>query len=114
MYQLSQKTLDALKLCAVDEEGNPLVCHGCGHSLGSGEFPNGPSGERPCHFCIRNVKREEWLEDMKRDNPVLFSKYGKEWTAFYNNAPMRQVPMDCYNTVDRIMNDVPPGHTVIT
>ena len=31
-----------------------LVCYGCAHSASGAPYPGGPSGERPCHFCLRN------------------------------------------------------------
>ncbi|MCD6436209.1 MAG: hypothetical protein J7L15_07455 [Clostridiales bacterium] len=31
-----------------------LVCYGCSHSAATVEYPNQPSGERPCTFCVRN------------------------------------------------------------
>mgnify|MGYP003575536793 CR=1 FL=1 len=110
-YKINADTLGALQACAQDEEGNPLPCHGCGHSCGGGSFPNGPSGERPCFFCIRNVKREEWWAE----NPHLKELADKgKYTCFYNNAPMKKIPMDCYISTDRIVNSVPEGCHIIT
>ena len=99
-----------------DEDGQPLVCSGCGHSASGAPFPGRPSGERPCCFCTRNVKREQWLADGRASGASHFGEevYGKTWTAFYNNAPMKKCPMDCYISTDRVMNDVPDGAHVIT
>jgi hypothetical protein len=96
----------------VQHNGGPLVCHGCGHSVGSGApYPGRPSGERPCCFCVRNVQREEWRKaggDHFKDGV-----YGVTWTAFYNNAPMKKCPMDCYIATDMVVADVPDGSGVI-
>ena len=103
----AEQMLDSLNACAKDERGNPLPCHGCAHSRGSENFPNGPSGERPCCFCVRNVRREKWVEEMSKSDPSFLEAYGKTWTCFYNNAPMKKAPMDCYISTDRVLNDVP-------
>ena len=99
-----------------DRNGNPLVCSGCGHSAASAPFPGRPSGERPCCFCTRNVEREQWIADGIKHGATHFgpSEYGKTFTAFYNNSPMKKCPMDCYISTDRIMNDVPEGAHIIT
>jgi len=115
---MKEKTLYPIKLeqCAKDRYGSPLVCSGCAHSAPSIPFPSGPSGERPCCFCVRNVDLPAMLEGMRRNNVAHFMPdvYGKTWTAFYNNAPMRKCPMDCYISTDMITNDVEPGSIVIT
>jgi len=40
--------------------------------------------------------------------------YGKTWTAYYDNGPMKKCPMDCYISTDRLTNDVPTGSRIIT
>lgn len=96
---------------AIDEYGQPLVCSGCAHSAADAPFPGRPSGERPCSFCTRNVRRVEWMNNMSSQT---LEAYGKTWTAYYDNSPMRKCPMDCYISTDRIMNDVPEGAHIIT
>lgn len=78
----------ALANCAYDDENNPLVCYGCPHSIGGAPFPSGPSGERPCCFCIRNPKLVELNET--NDLPALW----------YNGIEPVKVPMDCYSSQD--------------
>lgn len=101
---------------AKDRYGNPLVCSGCAHSAGGAPFPGGPSGERPCCFCTRNVQLEQMLTEQRANKVLHFmpDAYGKTFTAFCNNSPMRKCPMDLYHSTDRIMNDVPEGAHVIT
>jgi hypothetical protein len=95
-----------------DDTGQPLVCSGCAHSASGAPFPGRPSGERPCCFCTRNVQREEWRH--QGGSHFQDGLYGVTWTAFYNNAPMKKCPMDCYHSVDRLMTDVPEGAHIIT
>jgi hypothetical protein len=95
-----------------DEYGNPLVCSGCAHSAGSAPWPGRPSGERPCCFCARNVQLDEWRKS--GGSHFKDGVYGVTWTAFYNNAPMKKCPMDCYISTDRVLNGVPAGAHAIT
>jgi len=77
----------------IDENGKIYVCSGCAHSIGDAKFPGGPSGERPCFLCIRNVKREDWQKDYKE-------RYGHELKEWYNESKPTRYPMDCYHTCD--------------
>lgn len=61
-----------------------LFCYGCAHCAANAKFPSGPSGERPCCFCIRNPKLEK--------EPKI-----KTW---YNGSEPVKVPMDCYMSLD--------------
>lgn len=61
-----------------------LHCYGCAHSGAGDPFPGEPSGERPCHFCIRNSKLQ---------NPPKIAHW-------YNLTDPVKVPMDCYHTID--------------
>lgn len=70
-----------------------LFCFGCAHSAGSEPFPSFPSGERPCFFCVRNPKREEWQADHKKS-------FGNELKEWYNGSPIAFYPMDAYITID--------------
>jgi len=49
-------------------------------------FPGKPSGERPCHFCIRNPKNH-----IPHDDPI---------DTWYDGAEPVSIPMDCYHTID--------------
>jgi hypothetical protein len=70
-----------------------LFCYGCAHSIGGAKFPSGPSGERPCFFCVRNPDREQWQKDRVADGaPEL-----KQW---YDGSPIAFYPMDAYMTID--------------
>jgi hypothetical protein len=92
-----------------DKEGAPLVCYGCGHSAGGVAYPSGPSGERPCAFCIRNPKQAEQLAAvLKHINP------GVPYTARYDNGPCRKSPADQYIATDRISRELPDGTSIIT
>lgn len=84
-----------LKDLITDDYGNPLVCSGCSHSAGAAPFPGFPSGERPCFFCIRNVKREEWQEKFKTD-------HGEKLEVWYDGSKTVSYPMDCYHSCDMI------------
>lgn len=76
-----EKNLENL---AKDEHGGqPLVCTGCAHGGVDIEFPGGPSGERPCCFCLR---RDLWKETKI-----------KEW---YDGGSLVKFPMDCYHSLD--------------
>jgi hypothetical protein len=91
-----REILKRMNACVKDEHGQPLVCYGCAHSAAycewSGtkkvvegtDFPGMPSGERPCHFCIRNAKREEGIQIDK----------------WYDQSEPLKVPMDCYYSID--------------
>lgn len=74
--------------------GDPdLFCYGCAHSVGGAPFPSGPSGERPCFFCVRNKDRETWQANREEDgNPKLM-----QW---YDGSPIAFYPMDAYSTID--------------
>lgn len=61
-----------------------LFCYGCAHSAASESFPGSPSDERPCCFCVRNMKCE--------DSPVV-----DKW---YDGSSPVSVPMDCYHSLD--------------
>jgi hypothetical protein len=93
----------------VDDKGAPLVCYGCGHSVGGEAYPSRPSGERPCCFCVRNV-------DPERDARVadLRAKASGPFTARYDNGPTRKEPADQYIATDRVFRDLPPGVHVVT
>ena len=60
-----------------------LTCYGCAHSIGDAKFPSGPSGERPCMFCIRNSR------------PVRV-----DINTWYDGSKPVKVPMDCYHSLD--------------
>lgn len=70
-----------------------LFCYGCAHSIGGAPFPSGPSGERPCFFCIRNKDREKWQEDIKK-------RHGKPLMQWYDGTPIAFYPMDVYTPID--------------
>lgn len=76
--------------------GDPdLFCYGCAHAIGGAPFPSGPSGERPCCFCVRNKDREKWQAERAKDGlPEL-----REW---YDGSPIAFYPMDAYTTIDGI------------
>lgn len=63
-----------------------LHCYGCVHSDVQEIFPSGPSGERPCTFCIRNPWRNLRPDDW-------------EATWFDGSEPVSD-PMDCYQTIE--------------
>ena len=63
-----------------------LVCYGCCHSAGDVEYPGMPSGERPCHFCLRNKDR--------KDPPVT--------NCWYDGSAPVKIPMDCYHPIDML------------
>ncbi len=62
-----------------------LCCYGCSHSAAGEPWPSGPSGERPCGFCIRNPLQH--LSD-------------PEQHKWYDGSEPVSVPMDCYCTID--------------
>ena len=72
-----------------------LICYGCAHSIGDGKYPSGPSGERPCLFCLRNKKREEWQKEFKKN-------HGREMKEWYNGTPIAKYPIDAYITLDML------------
>jgi hypothetical protein len=95
-----------------DRFGAPLVCYGCAHSRAGMEYPSGPSGERPCLFCIRNVdpERSKNLEEIRRR-----LQPGTSYTARYDNGPTRKEPADQYIATDRLLRDQPDdGRIIIT
>lgn len=59
-----------------------FFCLHCAHSVFNAPFPGEPSGERPCHFCVRNKERT-----LKPD-------------CWYDGSDPIKVPMDCYHSVD--------------
>jgi hypothetical protein len=62
-----------------------LHCYACAHSDAHAVWPGRPSGDRPCHFCVRNPLHVQNLSD------------DHEW--FDGTAPI-SVPMDCYCSSD--------------
>jgi len=82
----------------------PLVCHGCAHSASGAPYPGRPSGERPCCFCIRNVRREQWISEARADSNggghFAEGVYGVTFTPRYDNKPVAKVPLDCYIATD--------------
>jgi hypothetical protein len=82
--------VERIEACVKDEYDQPLICYGCAHSIGYGQegadFPGAPSGERPCHFCVRNPKREE-----------------EEVNVWYDGSQPVEVPMDCYHSIDMLL-----------
>lgn len=93
---------------AIDDHGQPLICYGCFHSVGwyhqagndspapGAEFPGRPSGERPCHFCIRNPDRENMQSQ-------YVMQYGHRLECWYDGAKPYRLPMDCYHSIDMKM-----------
>lgn len=74
--------------------GDPnLFCYGCAHSAGGEPFPSFPSGERPCCFCVRNPKREEWARDRAEHGEPKIDKW-------YDSSPIAFYPMDAYCPID--------------
>jgi hypothetical protein len=63
-----------------------LHCYGCAHSAAGEPYPGGPSGERPCQFCIRNP----WI-NLRPDD------FRPEW--YDGTAPVGD-PMDAYQTAE--------------
>lgn len=63
-----------------------LDCYGCAHSAANEPWPGGPSGERPCGFCIRNGLR---VLSENNDDP-----------RWYDGTQPVRAPMDCYTTLD--------------
>ena len=72
-----------------------LVCYGCCHLVGNGEYPGAPSGERPCMFCIRNPT---WEEAQKK----FEERTGHRLVVWYDGTPAVKVPMDCYHSLDML------------
>lgn len=70
-----------------------LFCYGCSHCASDGKFPGGPSGERPCFFCVRNPDREKWQKDFKK-------RHGHELKQWYDGSPICFYPMDAYTPID--------------
>lgn len=69
----------------MSERDPNLTCYGCCHSVSGEPFPGRPSGERPCHFCIRN---------MDLDLSII-----QKW---YDGSEPVGIPMDCYHSVDML------------
>lgn len=82
-----------------DKYQQPLTCYGCAHSAAHWNnnqetlYPGMPSGERPCCFCIRNVRYEEIQKDMHE-------RYGSFFNKWYDQSPLIEFPMDAYNSLD--------------
>lgn len=65
-----------------------LVCYGCCHAAAGAPHPGKPSGERPCHFCVRNPELS-----------ALDTIRVQEW---YDHSKPVRVPMDCYHSIDML------------
>jgi hypothetical protein len=85
-----------------DEHGHSLVCYGCAHSIGIAPYPSGPSGERPCMFCVRNPRQVEDLAAVQARAPGFVSPR-------YDNVAVKDLPADQYIATDRLMRDLPNG-----
>ena len=72
-----------------------LVCYGCCHSIGNMHYPGGPSGERPCMFCVRNAGWEIAQERFKE-------RTGHRLEVWYDGSPAVKIPMDCYHSLDML------------
>lgn len=88
----------------VQRDGGPLVCHGCAHSASSTPYPGRPSGERPCCFCTRNVKLDEWRKNGGRW--MKDGQYNVTFTPRYDNKPVKKAPLDCYIATDYLVDVV--------
>lgn len=62
-----------------------LRCYGCAFSTAAEPWPGRPSGDRPCHFCVRN--------------PAHVQNVGDDHEWFDGSQPVR-IPMDAYQTPD--------------
>lgn len=82
-----------IRSSSVTEYDQFLTCYGCSHSIGGAAFPSGPSGERPCFFCVRNENREDWQEEQ-------IKTHGSMLTTWYDGSPIAFYPMDAYMTLD--------------
>jgi hypothetical protein len=96
----------------VQNDGGPLVCHGCAHSVGNGIFPNAPSGERPCFFCKRNARLDEMVAELTPETRKAWED--GTWTAHYDNSKTKEKIADRYISTDRLTEDVPDGSSIIT
>lgn len=94
------------------DDGGPLVCYGCAHSLGGESYPSGPSGERPCLFCIRHTNQAARISELADIRARLAPD--KPYTARYDNGPTRKEPADQYISTDRLMRDTEEGSWIIT
>lgn len=65
-----------------------LKCYGCAHSAVVLPWPGGPSGERPCQFCIRNPLSRWPDEDDEH--------------RWYDGSEPLSLPMDCYQPPDMV------------
>ena len=72
-----------------------LVCYGCCHSAASTDYPGGPSGERPCMFCIRNPDWEQGQKEFEK-------RTGHRLEVWYDGSPAVKIPMDCYHSLDML------------
>jgi hypothetical protein len=73
-----------------------LFCYGCAHSAADKPFPSGPSGERPCGFCVRN-------RDLRNERKVPPTNYVEGFECrWYDGTPPLKFPADNYITVDRL------------
>lgn len=84
-----------------DHKGGIKACYGCAHSIGGAPYPSGPSGERPCLFCVRNPEQPEQLARARKNiNP------GVQFTARYDNKPTKSETGDQYIATDRLLRDI--------
>jgi len=94
----------------MDSYGNPLVCSGCANSAAQNPFPGRPSGDRPCLFCVRNVRRQKWCADhtnqchsTRMDSTEFPKDIECQHPAhgfWYDGSRPVSNPMDCYSSVD--------------
>lgn len=84
-----------------------LHCYGCAHSIGGGEPPGAPSGERPCMACVRNperpweAKRKAATDAIRVDDQGNARCFDPWQGTAYNGMPMVHHPMDRYVTLDQ-------------
>jgi hypothetical protein len=75
-----------------------LVCYGCAHSIAPWPFPSGPSGERPCGFCVRNPS----VDPETGVDPNYAESYRPVW---YDGSQPIKTPMDNYIATDRLQQE---------
>lgn len=84
-----------------------LFCYGCAHSAASADFPGHPSGERPCGFCVRNPEHEEQIAELEEKRARYVAEHPdanpRSLVSWYDGSPPIKVPMDCYQSVDMLM-----------
>lgn len=54
-------------------------CHGCGHSVSGAVFPNRPSGEWACVFCVRNEDNDFNRPDIRFANAPRRPKESQDY-----------------------------------